>query len=182
MKNFRILSGVLLAAILGLGVVFAQSGYDLFQKALVKERAEGDLKGAIPMFQRMVREAGANRELAAKALVEMGGCYEKLGQGEAQKAYQRVLRDYADQSAEANEARARLAALSGGAKSNEMVMRRIWVGPDVDTEGAPSSDGKYLPYVDWSTGDLAIRDLATGENHHITHKGTWADNGEFAEY
>src|SRR5579859_3827110 len=126
MKNFRVLSGMILAAILSLGMVFAQSGYDLFQKALVKERAEGDLKGAIPMFQRVVSEAGANRELAAKALVEMGGCYEKLGQGEAQKAYERVLRDFADQSAEATEARTRLAALTGGnnAKSTELATRR----------------------------------------------------------
>src|SRR5579859_721474 len=129
MKNFRVLSGMILAAILSVGMVFAQSGYDLFQKALVKERAEGDLKGAIPMFQRVVSEAGANRELAAKALVEMGGCYEKLGQGEAQKAYERVLRDYPDQSAEASEARARLAALEhGGTHGTELVTRRIWAG------------------------------------------------------
>ena len=43
-----------------------------------------------------------------------------------------------------------------------VVTRRVWAGPDVDfsTLVAPSLDGRYLPFVDWNTGDLALRDLA----------------------
>src|SRR5579859_1221857 len=152
------------------------------QAAEHEQRVEGNLEQAIQMYKKILTEYAGNRPVAAKALLEMGECYEKLGQGEAQKDYQRVLRDYADQSAEANEARARLGALSGGAKSNQMVMRRVWAGPDVDPEGSPTPDGKYLPFVDWSTGDLALRDLITGEERRLTHKGTWEEHGdEFAE-
>jgi len=36
---------------------------------------------------------------------------------------------------------------------------------------APSFDGRYLTYVDWSTGDLAVRDLKTGTKHRLTDLG-----------
>jgi Tol biopolymer transport system component len=183
MKNIRLVAGIVLAMALCTGLTLAQSGYDLFQKGLVKERAEGNLQSAIQIFERIVKEFPNNRELAAKALVEMGDCYEKLGKSEALKAYQRVLHDYADQSVEANQARTRLAALEhGGAKSNELVTRRIWAGPDVDDEGATSPDGKYLSYVDWDTGDLAILDLATGQKRRLTHAGTLVGNEDFAGF
>src|SRR5262245_64937137 len=76
----------------------AQNGYDLFQQALVKERGEGKLAEAIGLFQKVVDEAGTDRGLAAKALVEMAGCYEKLGSTEALRTYQRAIAQYPDQS------------------------------------------------------------------------------------
>lgn len=42
---------------------------------------------------------------------------------------------------------------------------------EVDTTGSVSSDGRSLTYTDWTTGNLAVRDLATGEKHHLTSKG-----------
>jgi hypothetical protein len=59
--------------------VLAQTGHDLFQQALVKERADGDLRGAIEIYERIAREFTPDRPLAAKALVQLGQCYEKLG-------------------------------------------------------------------------------------------------------
>jgi Tol biopolymer transport system component len=180
MKSIRFLVGIILAVALGTGLTLAQSGYDLFQKGLVKERAEGDLKAAIEIYQRIVKEFPNNRELAAKALVEMGNCYEKLGKSEALKAYQRVLHDYADQRAEANQARARLAALDhGGTSGHEMVTRRLWAGPEVDTEGTVTPDGRYLSHTDWDTGDLAIHDFFTGKDRYLTHNGKWT--GEYVD-
>ncbi len=67
-----------------------------------------------------------------------------------------------------------LAQESGG-----MVARQVWA-PAADTHGAPSSDGRYFPFTDWETGDLAIRDLTTGENRRLTNKGSWFESGEFA--
>src|SRR5687768_15963200 len=90
----------------------AQSGNDLFQKALAKERAEGQLEPAIQLYEQVVREFAADRPLAAKALLQIGRCYERLGKDGAQKAYDRVVRDYGDQRTMADEARARLAALA----------------------------------------------------------------------
>ena len=90
----------------------AQSGHDLFQQALVKERAEGKLQEAIDLYDRIVRDFPDDHALAAKALVQMGQCYEKLGKEGAKKAYERVVRDYADQAEPLQLARARLAALT----------------------------------------------------------------------
>jgi len=162
----------------------APSGYDLFQKALVKERAEGNIEEAIQLYQRIVKEFAADRTLVAKSLVQIGQCYEKLGKDEARKAYQRVLREFADQSDPVTTARARLAALDLPAKSaaKTMATRQVWAGPDVDLLGSVSPDGRYASLVDWDTGDLAVKDLVTGEKRRVTNKGTWSDNDEFALY
>ena len=53
---------------------------------------------------------------------------------------------------------------------------------DVDAMGDVSSDGRYITYVDWATGDLAIRDLISGADRHLTNKGSWIESSEFAEY
>ncbi len=34
----------------------------------------------------------------------------------------------------------------------------------MDLFGAVSPDGRFLTYTDWRTGDLAVRDLKTGED------------------
>ena len=67
-----------------------------------------------------------------------------------------------------------LAQESGG-----MTARQVWA-PAEDTHGVPSSDGRYFPFTDWETGDLAIRDLTTGKNRHLTSKGSWHESAEFA--
>ena len=58
-----------------------------------------------------------------------------------------------------------------------IVNRQVWGGPEVDILGSVSSDGRYLSYTDWETGDLAIRDLETGKNRHLTNVG-----GDFSEF
>lgn len=57
------------AILLLLPLVFAflQNGYDLFQKALVKERAEGKLEEAIQIYEQIIREFSTDRALVAKA-------------------------------------------------------------------------------------------------------------------
>jgi Tol biopolymer transport system component len=66
------------------------------------------------------------------------------------------------------------------ADGSGIVLRRIWTGSDVDTMGAPSPNGRYLSFVDWETGDLAIRDLKAEKNRRLTDKGTWKDPAEYA--
>jgi len=143
----------------------------LMQAAHQKQLVEGQLEEAIQLYRRIVQEHAGSRAVAAKALLEMGLCYEKLGNTEARKAYERLLRDYGDQNEAVVQARARLAVLSGnvGSRSSEMVTRRVWAGPDVDAQGSVSPDGRYLSYVDSTTGDLALRDLVTGKMRHLTN-------------
>jgi Tol biopolymer transport system component len=158
-----------------------QSGHDLFQQALVKERAEGELQEAIDLYDRIVRDFPDDHVLAAKALVQMGQCYEKLGKAEAKRAYERVIRDYADQAEPLQVARARLAALTRPPR-HEMTVRRVWADPMADVSGQISPDGRRLSFTDWATGDLAVGDLNTGKKRHLTNKGSWQDSLEFALY
>ncbi len=149
----------------------------LLQAAHQKQLVEGQLEEAIQLYKRIVQEHSGNRAVAAKALLEMGQCYEKLGNAEARKAYEHVLRDYADQNEAAAQARARLAALSGNvaSKNFEMVTRRVWAGPEVDAGVSLSPDGRYLSCIDGTTGDLALRDLATGKMRRLTKGGSSTD-------
>ncbi len=161
-----------------------QSAEHLLQSALYKEEVEGDLVSAIQIYQSIVEGFPDDRSVAARALVQLGQCHEKLGSLEARQAYERVLDEYADQREQVAVARARLAAItqpvSSGSQSGVLV-RQVWAGPEVDIMGAPSPDGRYLSFVDWTTGDLAVRDLATGETRHLTNKGSWMESTAYAE-
>jgi tetratricopeptide (TPR) repeat protein len=144
----------------------------LFESAKQKEVVEGKLQEAIQLYQRIVQDFAANRPVAAKALLRMGQCYEKLGQADARTAYERLVRDFGDQTETAAEARGRLAALAGPAatRRTELAARLVW--PDAsDLTGSPSSDGRLMATTDWTTGDIAIRDLGTGETRRVTTTG-----------
>ncbi len=47
-----------------------------------------------------------------------------------------------------------------------IVTRQVW-GADFNLEGTPSPDGRYLAYDD-ETGNLAVRDLTTGQSRQLT--------------
>ena len=68
--------------------------------------------------------------------------------------------------------------------SSAPVVRRVArVGEYVGLSGASiSPDGRYLVHTDWTTGDLAVRDLLTGESRRITNKGPFSQSVEFAEF
>jgi Tol biopolymer transport system component len=162
----------------------AESGYDLFQKALVMERTEGKLTEAIEAYKQIVEKYPGDRKLAAKALMQMAQCYERLGHADARKTYEQLLRQYADQNEVAADARARLAALERAGDLSHpsgITLRKVWADVGGVVEGSPSPDGRHLSFTDWETGDLAVRDLLSGKNRRLTAKGTWKDSDEYAE-
>ncbi len=74
-------------------------------------------------------------------------------------------------------------AVVQAADSSDITMRRVWADKeDLETVGSPSPDGRYISFVDWSTGDLAIRDLVNGEDRRLTKKGPWEASNEYADY
>ena len=90
MKTIRI--ALLAAALTVLGSVpgLAQSGQDLLQQALVKEQADGDLRAAITIYQRIVREFASDRTPRGRALMQLGRCHERLGEAESARGPQGV--------------------------------------------------------------------------------------------
>ncbi len=47
--------------------------------------------------------------------------------------------------------------------------------------GHVSLDGRYITFVDWSTGNIAVHESETGEYRLLTHKGSWLDSDEYAQ-
>ena len=141
-------------------LLFAQADGAL-QKAIRKETLEGDLKGAIEQYQKLAQ--GKDRPVAAQALVHLGQCYEKLGDAESRKAYERVVREFGDQKEPVAAASARLAALGKPASgpNTRLIAKDIWVA-------GPSPDGRFL--LQEGTDDLELRDLQTGQVRHIAKK------------
>jgi Tol biopolymer transport system component len=54
-----------------------------------------------------------------------------------------------------------------------MVLRRVWGGSDVDLSGNVSADGRYLAFIDWTIGDVMVREVATGNMERVTYDGVW---------
>ncbi|MHC4439230.1 MAG: M56 family metallopeptidase, partial [Planctomycetota bacterium] len=70
--------------------------------------------------------------------------------------------------------RTKAAAIQGAQSARPISVRRVWSGPLVfGLLGEPSPDGRYLSYVDWETGDLAIYGIATQKKRRLTNKGPW---------
>ena len=98
----RFLAVTIVAGVLATSFASAQKDEQaevLMQAAHQKQLVEGQLEEAIQLYKRVVQEHPGNHAVAAKALLEMGQCYEKLGNTEARKAYERLVRDYGDQNA-----------------------------------------------------------------------------------
>src|SRR5882724_8234005 len=96
---------MLLAALLATAQKTPES---MLGAALHQEEVQGDLKGAIATYQKVVATPRVSRKTAAEALIHMAGCYQKLGDAESRKIYERVIRDYVDQKEAVAVARARL--------------------------------------------------------------------------
>ena len=153
------------------------------QAAIKTETVDGNLKGAIAQYQKLAN--GSNHVVAAKALIRMAQCYEKLGEAQAKEAratYERVVRDFGDQKDAVEQARVRLAALAGNGSApgnSTLAVRRILASADVT--GKVSPDGRFLSFTDWGAGNVAIRDLATGQTRLLTDDGNVSGGGGFAE-
>jgi Tol biopolymer transport system component len=147
------------------------SGHALFEQALAKERVEGNLAEAIKLYERVVAEFASDRALAARALVQIGLSYEKLGRDEAVRTYERLVRDYADQEDAVVQGRARLAALvrtpPTPTPAAAMTTQQL---PDVkEMTLAVAPDGTKAIVWDFSTGqNLAIHDFPSKRRRPLT--------------
>jgi WD40 repeat protein len=164
---------VLAGLMVGLAATAAETGTELFQKALTAERAAGNLEEAIKLYQRVVKEFASDRALAAKALVQEARCYEKLGKDNAVKIYEQVARDYKDQREPVATASARLAALKlvdRPAGPTGMVQRKIELPfPSTSAYEFYQTDGQREIYKDAATGALMISDLS-GKDKRVIFK------------
>jgi len=159
-----------ISLILGSYMSFAQTAEELFPKGIQLEEVKGELEKAIEVYQTIVTKFSANRPISSKALLHIGLCYEKLGDAqarEARKAYERVVRDYSDQSEIVAQVRMRLAALGSSDSAGGLITRRVLT----DASGIGdvlTADGK-ISYIDGDTGDLVQFEIASGQTRRITN-------------
>jgi hypothetical protein len=159
-------------------VVFAatprtQSHDVRLRAAQQKETVDGDPRAAITLYRQLADDRTTPPEIAAKAILQIGRCYERLGNNEvseARKAYERVVAQYAGQSASVAEAKTRLAALglkptpAGGT----VALRRVR-SIDGVLPSAISQDGRIAAVLQGSR--LNMVDLETGRSEPLTSAG-----------
>ena len=91
---------------------YSQSPEQIYQKGLMKEEGEGALQAAIDLYDQIADNSSTDKSLQAKALLHIGMCYEKLGNQEAVKAYQRLVNNFPGQKSEVAIARERLSSFN----------------------------------------------------------------------
>ena len=173
MKRLRLFLGVplLWAAV---STAQAPSPSRLFQDAIHLMETKGDYPAALRLFEQIAK--GTDRNLAARSLLYAGLCNEKLGKRGAQNAYERLIRNFPEQTEQVAAARARLAALTpagGSSASQGMAAHRVLA--EFPAFAALSPDGQRLSYFDWGTLDLTLLDLESKQKRSLTRNltGTW---------
>jgi hypothetical protein len=151
---------ILLLAVAGIAAPQADADRQL-EAAVHREMVMGDLTAAIGMYREIVAQAGTPRPVAARALLHLGQCQEKLGQRrEAHATYVRVVRDFAPESAIAAEAKAKLSGWTDappGPRNLRFEQGRV--------DDVPP--GWFVPAVEKTTGILA----------QLRHKGCRGTTG-----
>jgi Tol biopolymer transport system component len=191
MRSARV---VFATAVICLGVSAAFSAHQTrdtraevaLQAAVKIETIDGDLKAAIEAYRKVAATYGRDRSVAAKALVHVGQCYEKLGEAQAKEAratYQRVVREYAEQGEIVAQARARLAALgtAGGIGGSGGAVTRRVLADASEVNGILTADGRYIRRLEWAGGDVIQFEVANGQTSRITNKGPRVERVYFVE-
>ena len=163
-KIFALVIAVTLASSLMLAQSSRTSEVE-FKAAQHKEEVVGDFKGAIDQYKRIAQSK--DRALAAKALLRMAALYQKLGDAEAQKTYERVVREFRDQPEAVAAASARLA--STGSTSVNKARQSLWTPPpsvSIFGEGFPRWPSPPLPRT-----RLGFTHAARSGNRHHSAAG-----------
>ena len=188
MRKLRLVAIVLVAC----GVVaVAQQKLDVeLQLAIQREMASGDLKAAIVEYRRIAERAErADRAVASRALLRLAEAHARLGQAEARGIYERIVRDFPDQTVTAD-ARQRLAALANQPPVVASgVPQLVWTGSlnDGGNGFSMSPDGRQIAYLATGNGTansagLFVRDLASGTERHLASASRQPEAGQYATF
>ena len=163
--------GLVIGATIVCGGVAAQRVSDpemRLREALHKEQVEGDLAGAIKLYEGIASDKQSPRGLAAQALLNLGRCHEKMGNRAAQQAYERIVRQFADQGPTTAEARSRLAVLRvpSTTRSAGIISTKLATGGRLYSHNA-SADGRLVVAQASVSGyavgaGFGVLDLTTG--------------------
>ena len=161
-----------------------QSAEQLFQAGIYQEEVGGDLVKAIAIYEQIIKEFPDNRVVAAKAQLQIGLCYEKLGLEGALKAYEDVISNYGDQKevvARAKTLLSKLLKYEEESKEPEGIrIKQVWKKLYTDFLGTVTSDGRLHSFTDWGKGDVAVQDIKNGDIRLLTDAATYEAPQQFA--
>ncbi len=174
------MSGFMLVLVMALTGVSAQerTAGALYERAYFLEQAEGDLQGAVELYQRILDEFPEERTFGGRALLRIGLCYERSGADGAMSAYRRILDEFSDQEELVKVARGRLAALETlyegerrelptGATLRELVLP---TGDSIgDGNAALSPDGRRIIYYDVGLESPVVYELMSRRVVAVAH-------------
>jgi Tol biopolymer transport system component len=141
----------------------AQSRAEItLRAASEKVLVEGDLRGALTLYEQAEREAGPDRSLAARALLGRAETHRKLGDSKAPALFAALVQKYPDQPAQVSAARAQL----GGAARPAFTVQRLEV--DAAEVERVSPDGRFLLQAD---EQVTLYELATRTTRQVTIDG-----------
>jgi Tol biopolymer transport system component len=150
----------------------AQSLEVQLQRAVQREMATGDTKAAIAEYRRIADRAGANKVVAAQAMLRLAEAYAKQGDAQARTVYEQIVARYADQTEVVAAARSRLGT-SRPQPFGAAIRRRVWTGPEIEQQVRGrvrvSPDGRFLAFAANSWNDLIVREITTGAQRVLVH-------------
>ena len=139
----------------------AQSRAEItLRAASEKVLVEGDLRGALTLYEQAEREAGSDRLLGARALLGRAETSRRLGDSQAPALFAALVQKYPDQPTQVSAARAQL----GSAVRPAFTVQRL----EVDG-GEVSPDGRFL--IKKSDEQLSLYELATRTTRQVTVDG-----------
>lgn len=164
----------LILALLATSLLTAQSDIRAtFERARILDEKNTELAEAIRLYGQVAEQGKGQRPLAARALYRQGLLHARLGhKEEAARSWRKVIVEYPEQTAIVRLARAKLNPRAP--KSNGVRQYRV---SEAEAFARVHPDGRLLLFTDESNGNLAIRDLLTGESRALTRKReTWAQS------
>jgi len=148
-----------------------ETAKELFEKAVYLEETKGDLEKAIATYDRIIKEFPDERTIAAKAQLQIGMCFEKLGLNEAEKAFQKVVDNYPDQHEAVKAAREKLSILQQARAIIQRDAADYKVTKLFESKtgafGFLSPDGKKLALIK-GDGDVWLREIESGKETRLT--------------
>jgi Tol biopolymer transport system component len=159
----------IVAAFAAAGALHGQARPETALRAAIElEEVKGDIKGAIEQYRKLADTA--DRAVAAQALLRLAAAYQAVGDVQARSAYERIVNDFSDQRAALALARERLSRMPQPpqARAEGRVDEVVWSGRGVTMDVWPLPDGRSVAHWDLPTGNLALRELATGRTRLLT--------------
>jgi Tol biopolymer transport system component len=141
----------------------------LLREAIYKEEVNGNLDEAIKDYQAIVNDFPGEREIAARALLRKGLCYERLGNQKATEAYKQIIDKYPDQVSLVTQAKERLAELQKVEPAGLTMSRLIPAGPYLECQTL-SPDATKIAGIGWNPDqNVLVYVLSTGAVNPITY-------------